>query len=184
MIKNGLNNNNALINNCVDRNYLPNIWFLGEMVKKDFELNNKFILIYEIHRKVNEFKTLYMSSRKYKPLEIIKPFNNNMDLRLKFLKGEIDEKNFKKNLLLRKNRHNKKRKIYENLEMLYNVCYDIFEKLSFSKLENLNKNIDDAKNELEAVRKYYNKSIEKTKKILGCESLDVSNLNNTWTFTY
>ena len=72
----------------------------------------------------------------------------------------------------------------ENLEMLYNVCYDIFEKLSFSKLENLNKNIDDAKNELEAVRKYYNKSIEKTKKILGCESLDVSNLNNTWTFTY
>ena len=180
--KNGLNNN-ALINNCVNRNYLPNIWFLDEMVKKDFELNNKFLFIYEIHRKVNEFKTVYMNIR-YKPLEIIEPFNNNMDLRLRFLKGEIDEKNFKKNLLLRKNKNNKKRKIYENLEMLYNVCYDIFEKVSFSKCENVNKNIDDAKNELEAVRQYYNKSIEKTKEILGCKSLDVSNLNNTWTFTY
>ena len=126
-----------------------------------------------------------MSSRKYKPLEIIKPFNNNMDLRLKFLKGEIDEKNFKKNLLLRKNRHNKKRKIYENLEMLYNVCYDIFDKLvNFSGRYNFLENIDIALIELESVREYYNNSIKKTKEIIGCKSLNISNLNKSWNFTY
>ena len=66
--------------------------------------------------------------------------------------------------------------------MLYNVCYDIFEKLSFTT--NANRDIDSSVNELEAVRHYYNQSIEKTKKILGCTSLNVSNLNRSWNFTH
>ena len=170
------NGNNNLVNNCVNRNYLPAIWHIEN------NTNDKVKFLFEIHRKINELRYVYMHQYRPKDNNNIQDFNENLDLRLKFLKGEIDEKNFKKNLLLRKNKDKKNRKIHENLEMLYNVCFDIFEKLSFTT--DANTYIDSSVNELEAVRHYYNQSIEKTKKILGCKSLNVSNLNRSWNFTH
>jgi hypothetical protein len=56
--------------------------------------------------------------------------------------------------------------------------------IEFSNFVDKNKDIESSVNELEAVRHYYNKSIQKTKEILGCKSLNVSNLNRSWNFTH
>ena len=182
MRKNGNNNINNPIN-CQNRNYLPDIWRIyNNNNNNDHPYNIAEVNLFEIHRKVSEIKSVYI--RKYKINDEI-PFNINLDLRLKFLNNEIDEKNFKKNLLIRHNKDKKIRKIYENLEMLYNVCYDIFDKLvNFSGRYNFLENIDIALIELESVREYYNNSIKKTKEIIGCKSLNISNLNKSWNFTY
>ena len=128
-------------------------------------------------------KGIYM--KKYKPVEIRDQFKINLDLRLKYLQGEIDEKNFKKNLLMRQNKEKKNRKVDENLEMLYNVCYDIFEKLSMIPKKNIQKqNTKEVIQELETIREYYNLNIPKTKKIVGCKSLNVTFLNDKWHFTH
>ena len=176
MRKQNLNNNIPQNNICINRNYLPNIFHIDTNI-----WYMKGIL--KIHRKVNEMKGIYM--KKYKPVEIRDQFKINLDLRLKYLQGEIDEKNFKKNLLMRQNKEKKNRKVYENLEMLYNVCYDIFEKLSMIPKKNIQKqNTKEVIQELETIREYYNLNIPKTKKIVGCKSLNVTFLNDKWHFTH
>lgn len=169
----------VLIPRC--NNNLPSIWDLQRRIKHE-----EFLALSEIHRFFTHVKNNVMY--KYGDQNNVNPFEKNLDIRTKFLENKMDKESFKKTLFSRNKRINKHKTIYQNLDMLYNVGVDIFNKLKYDPQPTNRETglIDTAStfNELENIRNYYNEVIIKTKERYDSKSLDVSNITEKWVFSH
>ena len=176
-------NNNGIVppqeNVCLERNTIPTIWDL--QTKMD---SNAFNELTEIHRFFVDLKGNVM----YEFLENNQDnFTRNLDLRMKYLENEIDKEQFKKILFARNKRNNKKRAIYQNLDMLYNVGVAIYNQLKYNyKIDPKNNLIDTEEifTQLKNIKNYYNDIITKTKERYDCKSLSVSVITRSWKFSH
>ena len=146
--------------------------------------SNAFNELTEIHRFFVDLKGNVM----YEFLENNQDnFTRNLDLRMKYLENEIDKEQFKKILFARNKRNNKKRAIYQNLDMLYNVGVAIYNQLKYNyKIDPKNNLIDTEEifTQLKNIKNYYNDIITKTKERYDCKSLSVSVITRSWKFSH
>ena len=158
-------------NQCENRNFLPSIAYIPVTRLNDLE----FSKLGEIHRFTTHIKETEMP--KYRNNQ--NQFAKNLDLRKKYLKNELDDKKFKNMLFMREKKYKKNINIMDNLDMFYNVSYDIFEKF----IKDTSINFDDTLKEFEALRLYYNNIMKKTKERFKSNALVVSRINENWVFT-
>lgn len=154
---------------------LPNARIFHNLRKNISALDHGRIL--DIHRRITHIEHNELQSFEDNNMN---EFHKNLDLRYKFLENKIDEKKFKFTLQTRDKAAKKKQNIHGTLRMLVDVTADIFNKLA--RTEPVNGRIDTETffKELDSLRKYYNISIEKTKKRFGCKGLFVSYLTPDW----
>lgn len=165
------------VDECRNINELPHIWNIEyKLLARGISNYNKD-RIFIIHRNLQHNK--YVLLNKYANTK--DNFQRNLDLRLKYLKDEIDENRFKKTLILRHKGDKKKQGIYDNMHMVINVATDIFNKLMNTQGVN-NDTIKDTLKELDNIRTYYNENIRLTMNRYNCKSLSVSTLYSDFSF--
>ena len=157
---------------CGIHNEMPDIWSLKSVLKP-----MEFMEITEMHRFFVDLKRNVMVKYADKNQD---PYIANLDLRIKYLTNEIDKEQFKRTLFARNKKINKYKTVYENLDMLYNVGVDIFNRFRY----NLPINVKKALEELDNIRIYYNITIKKTKERYDCKSLNVSKITKEWKFIH
>ena len=165
------NGNLLPANNCRENLLFPAIWELQRtMSRKDF------LHITDIHRFFIDLENNVMKKFEERNLG---DFRANLDLRKLYLTNKLDKSQFKRNLFARNKKINKKKTIYENLDILYQVGFDIFNRLKYNHITKAQ-----AIEELNNIRCYYNTIIKKTKDRYDCKSLMVSILTPDWVFKY
>jgi hypothetical protein len=174
--------NNGVVppyNPCID-DVLPNIWDITHLIPrvldKGKDIEKRVGLL---HQKITHIK--YVELDRYRE-KINDTFEKNLDLRLKYLRDEIEEDRFKKTLIQRYKRDKKNKAIYENIEMLVNVVTDIFIRLKAELVnllairynskrykEKFEKIIQLFENDIDNIKKYYKKSIYNTLDRFNCK---------------
>lgn len=175
------NMNNGIVppnNQCIN-DELPYIWDIGPLIPifldKEKNIEKR---IGELHRKITHVK--YSEIGRFGQ-DTNDTFKKNLDLRIKYLKDEIEDDRFRKTLILRYKKNKKNKAIYENIEMLLNVVTDIFIKLK-NELQNLElikynkkkykekfeETIESFDNDIKNIKDYYRNSINKTLNRFNC----------------
>jgi hypothetical protein len=101
--------------------------------------------------------------------------NENRDLRIKFMIGDIDENNFKKKIQQREKAINRKTDIRQVVEMYLTVVLDIIQ--SFTENRETQNMVDN----LKGLRNHYNSTLEK---IQFCYKCAVPTLLDNFNFVY
>lgn len=165
------------VDQCMNVNELPFIWDLEvKLMRCDISRQDKD-KIFSIHRNLSHNK--YIILPKYQT-EQRDNFEKNLDLRIKYLKDDIDEDRLKKTLILRHKASKKKQAIYDNIHMFINVSIDIFNTFMNSKS---NKNdINDMLNAFDNIRNYYNQNITSTLQRYNSKCTVITYLDETFAF--
>lgn len=95
---------------------------------------------------------------------LVNHITDNLDLRIKFMIKEIDEKRFKQLLQMREKAQNKKREIEQVIAMIYNVSGDILRNMidsptlqfAISKAQELKELVEYARSSFDHIAKKYN----------------------------
>lgn len=165
---------------CLNDGQLVDIHMISRVLRnKDFRIKEKYLnQIYKIHRVLIHIKRTVMP--KYYVVE--ETFDTNLNIRKNYLKTNISNDDFIIYLWKQYNANRKKRLIYQNLEMIYNVCVDIYLKL-YVNICSKQYGYFDFKIyilELNTIREYYNESIIKTKNKLDIKGLDIEFIDEEW----
>ena len=142
--------------------------FIISLIRK---LKNISIDIYDISFFIDEIqKTIHIKQvelQKY-TTDLI---NNNRDLRIKFLKNEITQDEFKKNIYKREKRDEKNKEIYDILNMYITCFTDIIYNM-YENTINLNTNI--FKHEIQCLKDYSNNHLKKISNIYSCKEFIIT----------
>ena len=165
------------INECRNDDDFPYLWDIEQKLRISNISNTDRNRISTIHRNMAHNK--YVELVRYANTK--DNFERNLDLRLKYLKDEIDDDRFKKTLIMRYKADKKKQGVYDNMQMLINVTIDIFNKLIDTPRVN-NNTIKNMFDELDNIRLYYNENIRLTMNRYNCKNLPVSTLYSDFSF--
>lgn len=123
-------------------------------------------LLYSIHSRVRYIRENYLKNYDTEDNQIRCLF---FDLRVKYLKKEIDEMSWKKKLQQIEKDYTKKKELYMVNEMLFNVSCDIFHQLLLQEDHNIDQCYEII-TQFEKLRLYYNKQISTIKYNYGCNT--------------
>jgi len=127
---------------------LDNIWFFV----RSFRVRNINFDLAKYHRSIQHIQQVEMPS-----YHLYNEVNSNEDLGVKYLLGDIDETSWKRNLVTRERKTEKNIEIRNILAMLVTAGSDILAKALDTNVTQ--EQADDVAKELEALRKYFNKSL-------------------------
>ena len=149
-------------------NELPRIENVIQFVPED---TNKLNTIYSLHNRAAHLQYHTLVSMQYEIRN-----QNNVDLRIKYLKGYIGEAEFKERIVKRA-KHNRKRELFYNIiELFVNVIKD-----SFNELINLDITFPVFMEKIECISEYCQKQMDNTDHLFDSSN---GSLRKLVTFTF
>jgi len=136
---------------------MPDTYLVASMLRNIPRTDPKYIAIMNSHRSYGHAQWALVP--RYNTLDAR---NENRDLRIKYMIGDIDDETFKKKIQQREKANARKTDIRQVVDMYMTILLDLFQ--SFVQ----NKNIDEMVENLQGLSQHYNSTLEKVGKVYKC----------------